>query len=770
MLKFVGIGAAATVVADALLGPLMRVSGAPAADDAWVGPDGTPRFEPVAYPIPHPGDGGVAATDAERFAQYTVRDEVLLPPGFRYDIICQWGDVFGPPGGRTIVVGHNHDYTGLAPIPGANDEFWLIVNHEYIAARPWLDGYEAVHGRRLPRLHLLADPNEARYPDGRLEIDGVLLESAEFDLFAPPEKRPPQFDRLARAATEICRAAMADLGVSVLHVRRLADGRFEVIKDSPHHFRISGPTGNTPEVAAKISASGPAAKLIGKPDGTFANCSGATTPWGTFLTCEENFQDQVQEFITPAGQPMPGVTRPFKGLFTNSFVRDLPFEFAGLGQLTGVDGRQHGWVCEVDPARRTLTKLTALGRFRHENVAIRCEKGKRLVAYMGDDRRGGHIWKYVSREVVTDPVSPDNSRLLASGTLYVARLEGDFKGRWIPLTPATPLQRPAPERCAVPHLWLPSRPDGGHVSVGTPGSKYTQMPVRRYVRMLEDFAGMPFDRMTLGSLVTADSDAEKLAVILTDAFAMANAVGGTPTARPEDIEVHPLDRSVYIAFTDNTGSEDGAPDIRVFPDSAGQNSRQYGAIYRIAEDGDDPAAVTFTWGKFVSSGEAHEGGGGFACADNLVFDPSANLWMVCDITTPLQNHPVGRTDQNKSKPGDKSFVGLFGNNAMFVIPTTGPNAGRPFCFATGPMECELTGPTFTPDGRTLLLSVQHPGECYGIRGAQGRPTEELRQMVVAARDGALFTQNRTVPLGSNFPSAKPGQAPRSCTICITRRP
>lgn len=230
--------------------------------------------------------------------------------------------------------------------------------------------------------------------------------------------------------------------------------------------------------------------------------------------------------------------------------------------------------------------------------------------------------------------------------------------------------------------------------------------------------------------------------------------------------MHPRDQSVYVGFTDSTGSGDGSPDVRIFPDSKGENSRQYGAIYRLVEDGSDPAARIFKWGKFVSSGEAAGQGGGFACADNLVFDPQGNLWMVCDITTPMHNMPVAREGQ--SSPGGKELVGIFGNNSMFMFPTAGPRAGQPFSFAIGPTECELTGPTFTPDGRALILSVQHPGEFYGIRGHGTFPSEEVRSMRLAARDGTVFEQKRTVPMGSNFPSGKLGEVPRPCVVCIRR--
>ena len=752
-LRYVGAGATATLL-PAL--PPARAAGAAVDDSAWTLPDGSPNWSPVAYPLPLPGDAADPATDAARLAAFEVRDDLVLPPGFRYDVVAQWGERFGPADrpDQQVSFGFNADYTGLVPVAGKPDEFWLIVNHEYISARPWLQGYAEAHGRRpFPEVALRHDGDRAR-----VVVDGVDTGALLFDL-AQSEPTTTlahltEDDRIkaTRGLRQMCHAAMSDLGLTILHVRRLPDGRFEVLRDAPDHKRLSG---------------------VHTPTATFSNCSGATTPWGTFLSCEENFQDQVMEFVDPRGKAADDVwTRPLAFLGVTK-EHAQPFEFEGLGQ--GVDpplsGTDFGWVVHVDPATGIAEKLRTLGRFRHENVALRVEKGRPLAAYMGDDRRGGHVWKFVSEGVVTDPADPKNLDLLRKGTLHVAVFNADFTGRWVPLTPDTPLQLPDPARCASGHLWLPARPVGGHVAVGTKDASARELTVKQWLAAIGNYTGKPFERCTLGDLVRGDAQR----ALLTDAYVMANAAGGTPTARPEDIEVHPLDASVYVAFTDSTGSGDGSPDTAIFPDSRGENSRQYGAIYRIVEDGPaavdgrpgDPAAATFTWGKFVSSGEASDGGGGFACADNLVFDPRGNLWMVCDITTPAHNTPVDR--RGATSPGGKGFVGVFGNNALFMIPTAGPHAGVPFCFATGPMECELTGPTFTDDGRTLVLAVQHPGETHGARTPADHASPAVHEYQIATRGGAVFTQRRVVPRGSNFPANSAGAAPRPCVVCITRQ-
>jgi secreted PhoX family phosphatase len=144
--------------------------------------------------------------------------------------------------------------------------------------------------------------------------------------------------------------------------------------------------------------------------------------------------------------------------------------------------------------------------------------------------------------------------------------------------------------------------------------------------------------------------------------------------RPEDIEIHPIDGSVFIALTNNTG-----------------HGNFHGQIVRLVETDNDPAAETFEWGIFAVGGPQS----GFSAPDNLIFDGEGNLWMVTDISTSSHN---------------KGIFAFQGNNGLFFFRTEGPYAGVAYQFASGPVQCELTGPAWTPDGKTLFLSVQHPGE------------------------------------------------------------
>lgn len=154
----------------------------------------------------------------------------------------------------------------------------------------------------------------------------------------------------------------------------------------------------------------------------------------------------------------------------------------------------------------------------------------------------------------------------------------------------------------------------------------------------------------------------------------ARALGATPLDRCEDCEVHPRDGSLYVALTNNT-----------------RHGNLYGHIVRLVEDNDDAAATSFQYEIFLAGGPQS----GLACPDNLAFDREGNLWVVCDMSS--------------EKIGSGAYKS-FGNNGLFVVPTAGDSAGDAFQFASGPIDAELTGPWFTEDGKTLFLSVQHPGE------------------------------------------------------------
>jgi secreted PhoX family phosphatase len=477
----------------------------------------------------------------------TTADNLVLPKGFRYDLLAHWGHDMGD--GTTF--GFNSDYTAFFPID---------------------------------MLQKGVDKNATNRGFARSDLsstDGLLLVNHEYvnSMFVS--------GYTGGAKTGEQMAAEQDaVGMSVIRIKRGKDGRwFFDQADVAHNRRISART--------PIMLTGPAAEIDGGPwvQGTLGNCSGGQTPWGTALSCEENFQDY------PAAAP------------------------EGYGWDPAVYGKRHyGWVVEVDPFDKESTprKHTAMGRFRHENVAIRVGGDGSVVAYMGDDKADSCVYKFVADRKLTDLADrAGNMQILESGKLYAA----DFSaGKWILI----------------------------------------DYDAQEALRSLKD---------SKGSLAFASQ-----ADVLADARTAALALKATPVDRPEDIEVHPLDGSVYVSLTNNTG-----------------HGNYHGQIVRLAEKDNNPAAASFEWSVFAVGGSQS----GFSSPDNLIFDNDGNLWMVTDISSSRLN---------------KGIYSFQGNNGLFFFRTSGPDAGIAYQFASGPVECELTGPCWSPDGQTLFLSVQHPGE------------------------------------------------------------
>lgn len=292
--------------------------------------------------------------------------------------------------------------------------------------------------------------------------------------------------------------------------------------------------------------------------------------------------------------------------------------FEDTAQNAGLDQTHYGWVIEVDPfdPNFAVRKHTALGRFNHENASMGIAKDSRVVVYMGDDKKDACVYKFISKDKYVPALGKANSRLLEEGTLYVA----DFKkGKWIAMT-IEAVQKAA---------------------VGKP-------------ELLAKF-------QTQGDVVT---NCHEAAILL----------GGTPTDRPEDVEISPFDNTIFIAHTNND-----------------KHGNLHGHITRFIEKNDDLGATEFEYEIFAAGGRQS----GFSAPDNLTFDSNANLWTVTDISSSSLN---------------KDAWTSFGNNGMFVIPTIGADKGIAFQFASAPVEAELTGPSFTPDEKTLFLSIQHPGE------------------------------------------------------------
>ena len=228
-------------------------------------------------------------------------------------------------------------------------------------------------------------------------------------------------------------------------------------------------------------------------------------------------------------------------------------------------------------------------------MALRVETGSPVIAYMGDDRRAGHTWKFVSSDIVVDPKSRDNSRLFHTGTLYAAKFNPEGTGHWIPLVPETPVDPIKPSVLGsldpvsadtTKKLELPSR---AGIAGTTEGLPFAVDPANEAVVL-------PAYVSKGGTLVqaTLKDYYDNAGAILMDCYLAGNLVGATPTARPEDLELSPFDpRVVFIAYTDGipgsaTVVGDAYPDSRIFRTakySAEIDATQPpSGLYKIIED------------------------------------------------------------------------------------------------------------------------------------------------------------------------------------------
>lgn len=725
-LTFLGAGAGSIALQPFVQGQQFSMPFQTSAALAQTPPNGL-SFLPVKGPMPVETDGISLDKQLNDYSQFNVADDVVLPDGFTYDVIAVWGD----PIGATDHFGYNNDY--LSFIETAPGEGYLTVNHEYVSVKPWLQTYSEVLGKSLPVAEVIAAVAAA--PDE--EIDA-------FDL--------PDSDPLKEKIKEISKAAQYEVGLSVLSIRKTSEGRWERTNAASDR-RITGISGL--EDGHYLKATGPAVAVFRKQRGlgyvdglgdriigTINNCAGGTSPWGTVFSAEENFQDFVPEAVNADGTSLPPSKKPFS-------LSDA--EIGGPSNVFGLAGNKYGWMVEIDPANPNDygTKHTWLGRFRHEAVAIHAVQGKQLAVYSGCDRRGGHVYKFVSRDPIVNPQSKGNSRLLENGTLYAAKLNPDGTGRWIALAPDTPVNPDLPSVHAGGMITLPKRPEGG------------------VVKVTDDAAVQAFKQQypTLGSLYVG-TDRERQGAILIDAHFAANAAGATCTARPEDTDLS-ADGTLFIAFTSGApSSSDGGPNKEVFKGPNGESPYEYGWITKLVEDGNDPGATTFTWENFATGGEPADGGLGFANPDNLGFDNSGNLWVVTDMSSEKLNLEIAsRTKADGSAVSQSDLRALYGNNSIWFIPTSGPNAGDAYLFGFGPMDAELTGPFFTQDQQTLFLAAQHPGE---VNGRRENMAAETRRFALKTTTGQEFIQTREVPIGSNWPSKERNAPPKPSVIAIRR--
>ncbi len=535
-------------------------------------------------------------------------DAVTVPKDYASNVVIRWGDPILPDApefdfeNQTAAAqerqfGYNNDFCGLLPLDG-QQRFVMFSNHEYTIEPLMFRGYD--------------------------------------------EKNP---------TPEQVRIGLAAHGHSVVEVTRERDGTLVADREGRLNRRITGTTEFTVDGPA---AGSPLLRTSADPTGTrvlgtFNNCSGGVTPWGTFLSGEEN----INQYFANAG-PDPRLAR--YGFAAESSERgwekvEPRFDLATEPN----EANRFGWIVEVDPfdpASRPV-KHTALGRLKHEGANVRMTRDGRAVAYMGDDERFDYVYKFVSdsamRRGQSRAAREHNATLLSSGTLYVARFTGDS---------------PPPEIDGSGTLPADRAFDGSGQWIPLAAGERSFVP------------GMSADEVYVFTRLAADR------------------VGATKMDRPEDVEPHPSTGRVYIALTNNT---DRGKAGKAGPDEPNPRvDNKHGHVLELVESGEDSAATTFAWSILLVCGDPKDPStyfGGFdksevspiTSPDNVAFDAHGNLWIATDSGGELEI-----------------------NDGLYGVSLQGPTRGRTTLFASVPRGAECCGPVVRDD--MVLISVQHPGD------------------------------------------------------------
>ncbi|MBC2905297.1 PhoX family protein [Streptomyces cupreus] len=593
--------AAAVVTAAAAAGTAATVAAAPSAEAAPATTD-------------KPTNKGARGLRFTPVAPNTT-DAVTVPEGYGQNVVIRWGEPIlrGAPAfdpekqtakAQAQQFGYNCDFLALLPLPGEYNRQILVANHEYTDEILMFRGYDAANPTR----------EQVEIAWAAHGLSAVVVEGEQKTGRLKPVPRHP-LNRRITATTE---------------------------------FRITGPAAGSDLLKTSADPSGTKAL------GTLNNCAGGTTPWGTTLHGEENFNQYFANSSRATDKRYgigTGATERKWELFDKRFdVAQEPNEV-----------HRFGYVVELDPydPHSTPRKHTALGRFKHEGATVRLTDDGRPVVYSGDDERFDYFYKFVGSKRMkkgsSRAVREHNLSLLDAGTLYVAKLTGDSpaieidgtgklpsdgefdgSGEWIPLATAT-------ADGAVSHV-----------------------------------EGMTAEEVFVFTRLAGDK------------------VGATKMDRPEDIEPNPHTGKVYVALTNN--SNRGKTGYAGVDEANPRNSNKHGQVLELTERWNRADSTKFAWSLFLVAGDPNDPATYFAgfpkdqvspisCPDNVAFDPYGNLWISTD------GAQLGSHD------------GLFG------VATRGDRRGELKQFLTVPKGAETCGPIV--QDRRVLVAVQHPGEIDG---------------------------------------------------------
>ncbi|MET0542501.1 MAG: PhoX family phosphatase [Variovorax sp.] len=577
----------------------------------------------ASAPAPVLGFTGVPATLA---------DGITVPPEYRYQVLYPWGSptgiaasmpAFAPDASNSaadqaVQAGMHHD--GMHFFPLGAGRGLLVMNHEYTDER-------------------------------LLQADG---------------KHP--------ASEEQVRKSLHAMGVSVIEIAQTRQGWRQVLPSRYARrvhggtpMRISGPAAGTPRMRTALDPGGT------QVFGTFANCAMGVTPWGTYLTCEENFQGYFGGPKENASLPTAAERR--YGALPGAHWVDY-WRFDERFDLTKHpnEANRFGWVVEIDPfdPQSVPVKRTALGRKRQESATCRLAADGRLAVYMGDDAPFEYIYKFVSRDKVVPgqdaAARRANRELLDHGTLYVARFGADGRGRWL----------------ALRH--------------GLDG-------------------------------IDAVQGFDEPADVLVHARLAGDVVGGTKMDRPEWIAVHPHSGEVYVTLTGNgQRGAPGQPDVDAANPSPGNF---FGGILRWREDGGDAASTDFSWSHFARGSDAPSlEADAFGNPDGLHFDSAGLLWIQTDMPSPGlgrgRGAPLGNNAMLCADPAT-------GRIKRFLVGPKGCEVTG--CVTTPDRRTLFVNIQHPGEGRTAGDPVPNSAWPDGREPGSARPRSAT--VVVQRRDGGI---------------------------------
>lgn len=534
-------------------------------------------------------------------------DEVVVPSGYTWQPIIRWGDpLFShaplfdigaqTPAAQSLQFGYNCDYLDILADPSGKTGV-LVTNHEYV------------------------NP----------------------EIMFPPTTDPAELRRRG----DVYKAAQ---GMSVVQITRRRTGE-------PWSYVVGGKRNRRITVETVFELTGPAAgsdllKTAADPEGrwvhgTLGNCAGGTTPWGTVLSGEENFNGY---FAWAADTPAQKRYQSSSSTSTSTGweTYDPRFDAHGAGYVN--EPNRFGYIVEIDPQDPTSTprKHTAMGRFKHEGANVIVAEDGRVVAYMGDDERNDYLYKFVSKNRISGS-RKKNLELLSEGDLYVAKFAGNSPAGEITGTGALP----ADGRFDGSGTWIPLTRNG---QSAVPGFSIEE--------------------------------------VLVHTRLAADAVGATKMDRPEDVEPNPRTGKVYLALTNNSSRSAATLD-----EANPVTGNRYGHVVELTET-DGQSGTAFGWSILLLCGDpavfANSYFAGFpkelvspiSCPDNVAFDSAGNLWISTD--------------------GAPSTIGY--NDGLFLVPLEGAERGHVQQFLAVPREAETCGPVIHDAEGLVFVAVQHPGE------------------------------------------------------------